>query len=88
MATLKVEKTSNYLSEYADSSFCFALDSSVNCTINFMKFAPQLQVEDDALIINQEVIVHPEVFATISLHRDHAKMLAQAILTAIGESGD
>lgn len=88
MAKLNVEKTYNYISEYADSSFCFGLDGSVNCTINFMKFAPQLQVEDNSLVIDQEVIVHPEVFASISLHKEHARMLAHTILATIGESGD
>ncbi|HHT4368849.1 hypothetical protein [Citrobacter freundii] len=88
MTTLKVEKTPNYISEYADTTFCFTLGKDVNCIINFMKFAPQLQVEEGSLLINREVAVIPEVFATISLHRDHAKMLAQTILDAIADTGN
>lgn len=86
MATLKVEKTPNHISEYADTSFSYAFGDDKNCTINFMKYAPELMVSDNSLIINQEVIIHPEVFATICLSREHAITLAHTILRTIGEA--
>ena len=87
MSNLTVKKTENYISEYADTSYSFSLGADANCTINFMKFAPILTVPEGSLLVDQKVTVHPELFATISLHPEHARNLAHMIIRTLDGQG-
>lgn len=87
MTSTTVKKTDNFISEYADTSYCFSLGTDANCTINFMKFVPVLTVPQGSLLVDQRVVVHPELFAAISLHPEHARNLANMILLTLDSQG-
>lgn len=83
-----IQKSNNYISDYADSSFTFSYEADQdNCSINFFKYIPEMTHESDSLSVDSEVIVNPEMFATIKVHKEHAISLARTILKSLNAEG-